>query len=88
MQYRPIISYNDFILAVQQRYELMAGEWRVGQTYFNLLRSVAPRIADEIKSGPHDPFHSDSISTSTHLHVSQMWGEHVVDSSQRASISE
>lgn len=34
-------------------------EWRMGQTYFNVLRELHPEIAEVFRGEYHDPFHND-----------------------------
>lgn len=35
------------------------GEWRRGQTYFNLLRRIDPDAASEVVGTKYDPFFKD-----------------------------
>jgi hypothetical protein len=34
-------------------------EWRTGQTFFNVLYTKYPDIANEIRGTQYDPFHND-----------------------------
>ena len=34
-------------------------DWRIGQTYFNVLRMLQPEIAEQFRGESIDPFYSD-----------------------------
>lgn len=34
-------------------------EWRLGQTYFNVLHTIAPDLANEIRGTDLDPFYKE-----------------------------
>lgn len=34
--------------------------WRIGQTYFNVLYQLYPDLADEIRGSSIDPFHTNN----------------------------
>lgn len=59
--------------AVREKHDLKAGEWRFGQTYFNVLHETAPAIAARIVGGPYDPFSLDRVPTMTHMYVMELW---------------
>lgn len=50
--------YTEYLLKVKDYLAAdLHGVLRVGQAFFNVLYQVAPETADEIRSGPLDPFH-------------------------------
>ena len=69
----PGTTYGKFMDAVREKHDLMAGEWRFGQTYFNVLHETAPAIAARIVGGPYDPFSLDRVPTMTHMYVMELW---------------
>jgi len=44
-----------------------------GQTYFNVLRQVNPKLANEIRSTPYDPFHCETIDKKINAYVIENW---------------
>jgi hypothetical protein len=34
-------------------------DWRLGQTYFNVLHQVRPHLAEQVRATDLDPFHTD-----------------------------
>lgn len=36
-------------------------EWRLGQTYFNVLHDCNPKLANRIRGGAVDPFYKDEL---------------------------
>lgn len=59
------MTYDEFLVLVHEKHDSMAGEWRFGQAYFNVLHEVAPIIAAELRSHVYDPFHRDKIDPMT-----------------------
>lgn len=50
-------TIDDFHMEVLQFVRLEAPEWRIGQTYFNVLARRRPDLSEQIRSGPLDPFY-------------------------------
>jgi hypothetical protein len=68
----PDISYEDF-LALVDKYHQSIKTNRYGQTYFLVLSSAKPQLAELLRGSLHDPFHKDSISEQTHQYVKSKW---------------
>jgi hypothetical protein len=68
----PDISYEDF-LALVDKYHQSIKTNRYGQTYFLVLSSAKPQLAELLKGSLHDPFHKDTISEQTHQYVKSKW---------------
>lgn len=71
----PDMSYEQFMELVRERHAAEGGEWRFGQAYFNVLCEVAPKIAEQIRSTPQDPFFREKVAPLTHYHVMELWHE-------------
>jgi len=69
------LTYDEFLEKVDRNHQTLGGEWRFGQTYFNTLSSMRPRLADKIRGTIHDPFHRDEIKPTTHEYVRRLWAE-------------
>jgi len=69
------LTYEEFLEKVDRNHLTLGSEWRYGQTYFNTLSSMRPRLAEAIRGTIHDPFHRDSVSTTTHDYVYRLWME-------------
>jgi len=54
----PDLSYKEYIVAVLAARKAYPS-WRQGQTYFNVLHTYRPDLADWIQSTPYDPFYDD-----------------------------
>lgn len=67
------ISYQEFLDKVQALHKKMNGQWRLGQTYYNVLSNCKPNIAESIRSTIHDPFHKDIISKELEQIVQSKW---------------
>lgn len=67
------VSYEDFIERVDKYHTQFKESWRYGQTYFNVLSSVRPTVAEQLRSTLHDPFHKDKVSDETHRFVRSIW---------------
>lgn len=72
MKISPDISYEDF-LALVDKYHQSIKTNRYGQTYFLVLSSAKPQLAELLRGSLHDPFHKDSISEQTHQYVKSKW---------------
>jgi hypothetical protein len=68
----PDISYEDF-LALVDKYHQSIKTNRYGQTYFLVLSSAKPQLAELLRGSLHDPFHKDTISEQTHQYVKSKW---------------
>lgn len=72
MKIPPNVSYDEF-LAIVERYHKSLPDWKYGQTYFNILTSVKPLLAETIKGSLHDPSSKEKVSEETHKLVSSKW---------------
>lgn len=52
-------DYQEFLLAALRAYE--DEPWRMGQSYFNVLRERHPEIAEHYRGSMVDPFYNDSL---------------------------
>jgi hypothetical protein len=66
------ITYEDFVLKVNKLHE-QTKHWRYGQTYFNVLSSVKPSLAELVRSTIYDPFHKDVIPEQTEKLLRDKW---------------
>jgi hypothetical protein len=48
-------------------------KWRYGQTYFSVLSSVKPALAELIRSTIYDPFHKEEIPKETEKLLRDKW---------------
>ncbi len=51
-------EFNKYIRQVQVRIDIQK-QWRLGQTYFNVLLEMHPELAEMIRGTSIDPFHFD-----------------------------
>jgi hypothetical protein len=68
----PDISYEDFLVLVDKYHQSIKTN-RYGQTYFLVLSSAKPQLAELLRGSLHDPFHKDIISDQTHQFVKSKW---------------
>lgn len=52
------VTFNEFVTKFVQSEYLAHGQ-RKGQLAFNLLYECHPQLAEEIRTGDHDPFYAD-----------------------------
>lgn len=55
---KPQILFVQYLHAVHEKKEVEK-TWRMGQTYFNVLREMRPDIAERIEVTDDDPFYDD-----------------------------
>jgi hypothetical protein len=48
-------------------------EWRLGQTFFNVLEDFDQGLADEVRGGPVDPFYNDGLIPACGMVVKERW---------------
>lgn len=53
------MNLNEF-LVVSMKQKHQYPEWRVGQTYFNVLRDMAPELAERVREENCNPFYVDA----------------------------
>lgn len=53
-----LVEFSNYLYAVERACHEHP-EWRLGQTYFNILFRMDPVLADSIRSGKLDPFYLD-----------------------------
>lgn len=66
------ISFQDYLLMVVQ-HKQEHPEWRMGQTYFNVLERVNEKKANEIRGSWLDPFHQDKVIGNFLYEVCATW---------------
>lgn len=67
-----MITFNDYLAMVSSA-KVDHPEWRMGQTYFNVLYITHPAFADSFRSGKFDPFYLDDRIGSFLKLVSERW---------------
>lgn len=65
-------TFTDFLYEVS-REKAEHPEWRIGQTYFNVLRDMHLGLAEEIRSGTYDPFYRDETLPEFLIFVAENW---------------
>lgn len=65
-----LLTYEEFIAKVEAH---KPEEWRLGQTYFNDLFTTRPELANQIRSGPIDPFNDDRRIESFKTWLKEVW---------------
>lgn len=53
------MSFEDYAAAVGEA-QWHNHDWRIGQTYFNVLQAVRPDLAEEVRATAFDPFYEAS----------------------------
>lgn len=53
----PYSEYLESVILTQ----LDCGNWRLGQTAFNVLREMRPDIAEQVRGSELDPFYSGTL---------------------------
>lgn len=66
------ISYQDFLNLVD-KYNRSIKTNRYGQTYFLVLSSVKPQLAELLRGSLHDPFNKEIVSDQTHEYIKSKW---------------
>ena len=67
-----MLTFNLYLLTVANAMREHK-DWRAGQTYFNILFEVRPKLASEIRGCPFDPYYSDSEIPDFLAHVAIHW---------------
>lgn len=67
------ITYEEFVNKVDKLHEQVKENWRYGQTYFNVLSSVKPSLAELVRSTIYDPFHKHQIPEQTEKLLKDKW---------------
>lgn len=69
------ISYDKFLADVYHLHETQPnkGDLRLGQIYFNLLCSIRPAIAEELRGSMLDPFYKERITNVLSEFVKERW---------------
>jgi hypothetical protein len=52
------MTFAKYLAEVAHQKQFMSN-WRMGQTYFNVLTEVKPVLAEKIRGTAIDPFHDD-----------------------------
>jgi hypothetical protein len=69
------ITYEKFLADVHQMHENqpIEGYLRLGQIYFNVLCSVRPHIAEQLRGSMLDPFFKERITQVVQDFVRERW---------------
>lgn len=68
-----MISFNEFLLLVDEKYYEQSFVWRYGQTIMNVLQKVNPEKYKEIKSSDNDCTYDDGIVKYTLDQLEKEW---------------
>lgn len=66
------MNFAEFLVECARRKEAHSS-WRMGQTYFNVLKEVKPAFAETIRGTFLDPFHNDNRIGDFLSHVYANW---------------
>lgn len=68
-----VVTFEDYLAAVA-RYKGAHPEWRMGQTYWNVLRMFRPDLAGEpLMGSDDDPFYTDDRITRFLNYIYNRW---------------
>jgi len=70
------VKFHDFQNTVMSEYSSwrkIDSTMRLGQVCFNLLTVFNPKIANEIRATPLDPFYKDYVSQDTWEYLQERW---------------
>ncbi len=67
-----LARYLQIVATVQER----TPDWRLGQTYFNVLSEARPVLAEKVRSTPLDPFYQDARIGEFLTFITEGWDEH------------
>lgn len=68
------MDYTDFVIAGYKRFNAES-DWRLGQSFFNVLREVRPDLAERVRGTKVDPFYVDDKVTDFLNFVGSRWEE-------------
>lgn len=68
------MDYTDFVIAGYKRFNAEP-DWRLGQSFFNVLREVRPDLAERVRGTKVDPFYVDDKVTDFLNFVGSRWEE-------------
>lgn len=66
-------TYTQFLHDSSDLHLAMGGHWRVGQCYFNTMKSKRPELAEQLRASLFDPYFKDEISEATHTWAQKNW---------------
>ncbi len=66
------LSFNDYVILCHLEF-VSNPTWRVGQTYFNVLHNVRPKLANSIRSSTLDCFFRDQKLPAFLEYVASEW---------------
>lgn len=67
------LTFEQFVVMVQGE-KILHPEWRLGQTYFNVLWQERPDISEQIRGDvQYDPFYTDGKIIAFLGFVAQAW---------------
>ncbi len=67
------LSYEEFLERVEKYHHQFKDNWRIGQTYMNVLSSVRRDVADSIRGTIYDPYNKDVVSKEVENYVKSLW---------------
>ena len=66
-----IAEYLKIVRTVHARTD----DWRLGQTYFNVLTEARPELAEKVRGSMVDPFHNDAHIGEFLVFISDAWDD-------------
>jgi hypothetical protein len=67
------VTYPQFIIKVTEHYGNNRRALRFGQAVFNVLDSMRPDIANELRGSSIDPFYKDSVPREVWEFIKERW---------------
>lgn len=67
------VDYEEFLARVEKYHTQFRDSWKYGQTYINVLSSLKPSLAEQLRGTIHDPSHRDLVTGETHKFVKSIW---------------
>lgn len=57
-----MLTLEEFTQRAAKHPQYVSGQWRYGQTLFNLALEVAPEVAEQVRATPNDPFYARNVN--------------------------
>jgi hypothetical protein len=67
------VKYVDFVINATHYYGSHRNEQRFGQAVFNVLHSMRPDIADELRGTEIDPYYQESVPEGVWAFIKARW---------------
>ena len=67
------MNYTDFIIVSTKYYGENRHDLRFGQAVYNVLATVRPDIAEQLRGNKLDPFYKESVSDEVWSFIKSKW---------------